>query len=114
MKNLLLYSAKLRQFADLDDSKKTEEIIQMEKDIREKYNGILNEFLVKQKYNDLLKRKGDFRKRRFRILYEEINENENEIEDNVEENEEENNNENGQNSNQEDEKVEESEINGFN
>ena len=52
----------------------------MEKDIREKYNGILNQFLVKQKYNDLLKRKGDLRKRRFRILYEEINENENEIE----------------------------------
>ena len=80
MKNLLLYSAKLRQFGELSESKKTEEIIQMEKDIREKYNGILNQFLVKQKYNDLLKRKGDFRKRRFRILYEEINENENEIE----------------------------------
>ena len=80
MKKLIIYSTKLRKLAEIDDKIKTEEMIQMEKEIKEKYNEIINKYLVKQQYKGLLKKKGKIKKRPLKILYEEKNEEEAEIE----------------------------------
>ena len=81
MKKLIIYSTKLRQISELDESSKTEELIQMEKDIKEEYNAILNKYLMKQKYKDLTKKKDiKINKKKLKILYEETNEDENETE----------------------------------
>ena len=79
-KNLLLYSAQLRKISELNALSKTDEIIHMEKEIKQKYNEILGEFIIKEKYRDLIKNKGRTNKnKKFKILYEEIIENEKEI-----------------------------------
>lgn len=71
-----MYSTKLRKLAELDESQKTEELIRMEKEIKEKYREILGKYLMKQKYKDLTK-KNDVKKinkKRLKILYEQTNE----------------------------------------
>ena len=76
MNQLIMYSTKLRKLAELDESQKTEELIRMEKEIKEKYREILGKYLMKQKYKDLTK-KNDVKKinkKRLKILYEQTNE----------------------------------------
>ena len=76
MKQLIAYATKLRELAELDDSQKTEELIQIEKEIKEKYREILSKYLIKQKYKDLTKKKDvtKINKKRLKILYEKTNE----------------------------------------
>ena len=85
MNQLIEYSTKLRELAELDDSQKTEELIQLEKEIKEKYREILSKYLIKQKYKDLTKKKdiNKINKKRLKILYEKTNE-EDEDEEEVE------------------------------
>ena len=87
-KNLLLYSAKIKSFSELNNSKKTKEMIQKEKELKQKYNEMIVDYIIKLKYKELLKNnndnmstkiKGDINKRRFKIIFEEISEKEDEI-----------------------------------
>ena len=80
--NLIIYSTKLRKISELDENMKTEEIIQIEKELKEKYNQILNKYLMKQIKKDLLKKKENnkINKKNLKILYEENNEEEDEDE----------------------------------
>ena len=82
MKNLLICSAKLRKFGDLNESIKTEEVNQLETDIKQKYYEILTKFLNQQQYKELIRYNNNdkFKGKKRKILYEEIKENENEIE----------------------------------
>jgi len=54
---ILIYSSKLRELSELDPSLKTDEMIQLEKEIKEKYKEIKTKFLLEQKYKNLLKNK---------------------------------------------------------
>ena len=86
MNKLILYSTKLRELSELKnkniDKEQFEEIIQQIKEIKQKYNLIMNKYLMKQKLNNLTKnQKPNFKLNRksFKILYEGNNITEGEI-----------------------------------
>ena len=83
MDKLILYSTKLRELSELKDKnidkEQLEQIIQQIKEIKQKYNLIMNKYLMKQKYNNLIKnQKPNFKHNRksLKILYEGNNYNE--------------------------------------
>ena len=85
-KNLLLYLLQYKRLLELKSSIKAEEAIQMEKELKQKYNDIIIDYIIKQKYKELIKHKdnnnklrGDINKKLFKIVFEEIIENEGEI-----------------------------------
>lgn len=85
-KNLLLYLLQYKRLLELKNSNKAEEAIQMEKELKQKYNNIIIDYIIKQKYKELIKHKdnndklrGDINKKLFKIVFEEIIENEGKI-----------------------------------
>jgi hypothetical protein len=81
MDKLLIYSSKLHKLSELDPSLKTDEIIKLEKEIKDKYNEIIGKYVMKQKYKDLLKHKDiKINRRKLKILMEENNEDDDEYE----------------------------------
>ena len=78
MKQLIIYSAQLRKINELNEEDKTEEIIQLEKDIKQKYNEILHKYITKKKHKALVKKK-EKNKKKLIMNYEENN-NEDEFE----------------------------------
>ena len=79
IKKLIKYSIELRKIAELDNESKTEEIIKIEKEMKQKYNEILSKYLINQQVRGLIKKKKTLRRKRFNILNEEKDE-EDEIE----------------------------------
>ena len=77
IKKLIIYSRKL---SELNNKEKTEELIQFEEDLKQKYNEILTRYLINQKYKGLVKEKKINKKKKLRNLYEEKIEEENEEE----------------------------------
>ena len=67
---LMTYSKQLKKIYELDDKEKTEDIIQIEKEIKQRYNGILTKYLINRKYKDLLKEKKYSNEKRLKFLLE--------------------------------------------
>ena len=81
MDKLLIYSSKLHKLSELDPSLKTDEIIKLEKEIKDKYNEIIGKYVMKQKYKDLLKHKDiKINRKKLKILMEANNEDDDEYE----------------------------------
>ena len=80
MKQLIIYSAQLRKINELNEEDKTEEIIQLEKDIKQKYNEILHKYITKKKHKALVKKKEKNKKKLIMNYDENNNEDEFEVE----------------------------------
>ena len=63
--NLILYADQLHKLYEIDDRDKSEDLIQREKDIKEKYKQIIIKYLLKQKQKELIK-KNNLASRRFK------------------------------------------------
>ena len=78
---LIIYSLKLRELSNIDENMKTDELIQMEKDIKQQYNEIISKYIMKKQLKNLIKKNDNkINKKRLKILYEANNEEENDTE----------------------------------
>ena len=74
--NLIAFAEQLHKLNELKDENKTEDLIQQEKDIKEKYKEIIIKYLYKQKQKELVKKKEKFsyEKSKIKIQYNDKNE----------------------------------------